>query len=41
MCLAKASGNHKDHKESHLSVVFSFVFFVNFVVKHYPQVSGR
>jgi hypothetical protein len=37
MCLAKASGNHK---EFHLPVVFPFVFFVNFVVKHYPQVSG-
>jgi hypothetical protein len=34
MSLTKASGNHKDF---HLHVVFSFVFFVNFVVKHYPQ----
>jgi hypothetical protein len=40
MCLAKASANHKDHNESHLPVVFFFVSFVNFVVKHYPQVSG-
>jgi hypothetical protein len=40
MSLAKASGNHKGHKDFHLHVVLSFVFFVNFVVKHYPQVSG-
>jgi hypothetical protein len=35
--LAKASGNHKGHKDFHLHVVLSFVFFVNFVVTPYPQ----
>jgi hypothetical protein len=40
MCLAKVSKNHKDHEESYLPVVFSFVFFMNFVVKYCPRSVG-